>query len=99
MRHILYSNLNIHDPIVFLYCCPDGCPVKHRMLYSSGVGVFVHQAKQLGVPVVKKAETSDPTELNTDFFMVQLGHVAGGMPAAATERVAFAKPRGPPRRR
>jgi twinfilin len=69
------------------------------MLYSSGVGVFVHQAKQLGVPVVKKAETSDPTELNTDFFMVQLGHVAGGTPVVATERVAFAKPRGPPRRR
>jgi hypothetical protein len=69
------------------------------MVYSSGVGTFVHQAKQLGVDVVKKAETSDPTELNTDFFMVQLGHVASGTPAAATERVAFAKPRGPPRRR
>ena len=69
------------------------------MIYSSGVGVFVHQAKERGLSVARKSETSDPQELNTAFFMEQLGHDPNAAPAAATERVAFAKPRGPPRRR
>jgi twinfilin-like protein len=70
------------------------------MLYSSGVAVFVNDAKKKGLQVIKRTETSDPSELNETFLMQELGHHATeSTPTGSSERVAFAKPRGPPRRR
>jgi twinfilin-like protein len=49
---------------------------------------------------IRRIETSDPNELNEDFLKVELGlDVQGTERLAAVEPKAFAKPKGPPRRR
>lgn len=89
--------------IIFVYCCPSSSPIKHRMLYSSGVAVAVHEAKQMGVPVAKRIETSDPSDLDAQFLLSALGldeHPSGATPgASAGEARPFARPKGPARKR
>ncbi|CAG8518048.1 2571_t:CDS:2 [Acaulospora colombiana] len=86
--------------LVFIYCCPSGSPVKHRMVYSSGVVSVVNAAKGMGVSVAKRSETSDPEDINEAFLQQELSNTPSGSSTPVSgERVAFAKPRGPPRRR
>ncbi|KZV84427.1 actin depolymerizing protein [Exidia glandulosa HHB12029] len=89
--------------IVFIYSCPSSSPVKHRMVYSSGVGVAVNEAKQMGIPVAKRVETSDLDDLDAAFLLASLGldnatsGTAGSTPAG--EPRGFARPKGPARKR
>ncbi|PVG02256.1 actin depolymerizing protein [Serendipita vermifera] len=88
------------NSIIFIYCCPSGSPVKHRMVYSSGVVSVVNAAKTMGVSVAKRSETSDPEDINEAFLQQELSHTPSGSSTPVSgERVAFAKPKGPPRRR
>ena len=72
--------------------------IRHRMLYSAGVQGFVHSVKGLGLQVTKKAETSDPSEVNEAWLKAE---VAASSSSAATPTAdrGFAKPRGPTRKR
>ncbi|THH20690.1 hypothetical protein EW146_g712 [Bondarzewia mesenterica] len=95
-----------YTEIVFIYSCPSTSPVKHRMLYSSGSSSVYQSAKQLllGARVAsRKIETSDPKELNAAFLRTELGTSndgsRSGTPVVATETKAFARPRGPAKRR
>lgn len=69
------------------------------MLYSAGVQPLAHTVKQRGVKVDKKSETSEPEEVTEAWLIQELGNVDSGSSTPAAERVAFAKPKGPPRRR
>lgn len=90
--------------IVFIYSCPSSSPVKHRMLYSSGVNVAVKQARDMGVPVAtKRVETSEPGEIDAESVLATLGLDANAAaskastPSVQSER-AFARPKGPSRK-
>ncbi|KAG8738490.1 Twinfilin-1 [Ceratobasidium sp. 414] len=87
--------------VIFTYTCPSGSPVKHRMLYSSGVASFVHDVKaQLGVVAVKRLEASDPTELDLDWLRSELTPAGTGTQTPVDDsKKPFAKPRGPGRRK
>jgi hypothetical protein len=68
------------------------------MMYSAGVQSFVHSVKGLGLRVVKKAETSDPSEVNEAWLKAELATNSSG-PSTPTADRGFAKPRGPTRKR
>jgi len=98
--------------IVFIYSCPMSSPVKSRMIYSSGFLSTYRAAKVvLGDAAEflaeRKIETSEPSELNEDFIKFELGltgsaAVTSGTstPASANEeKKAFARPKGPGRKR
>jgi len=68
------------------------------MLYSAGVQSFIHNVKGLGVQVTKKAETSDPGEVNEAWLKTELAASSSGATTPTADR-GFAKPRGPTRKR
>ena len=68
------------------------------MLYSAGVQSFTHSVKGLGLRVTKKAETSDPSEVNEAWLKTELAASSLDV-ATATAGRGFAKPRGPTRKR
>ncbi|KAB5596514.1 Twinfilin [Ceratobasidium theobromae] len=84
--------------IVFTYTCPPSSPVKHRMLYSSGVASLVSEAKaQVGLVIAKRLEASDPSELDLAWLRSELTPGTATTPAEDAKK-PFAKPRGPARR-
>ncbi|KAH7107563.1 actin depolymerizing protein [Auriculariales sp. MPI-PUGE-AT-0066] len=88
--------------VVFIYSCPSSSPVKSRMLYSTSIGVLINQIKALGVPVAKRIETSDRNDLDAASILSHLGLEApssGASTPAAQENRAFARPKGPGRKR
>jgi twinfilin-like protein len=64
------------------------------MIFSSGVSSVLAAAKDLGAPIAKKIETSDPREINESFLRAELGLTGSG----TEEKRPFAKPRGPARK-
>lgn len=98
---------------VFIYSCPSGSPVKHRMIYSSGTQPLYHVSKQYipaDILATRKIETSDPSELNEAYLQFELGHTPSvdqvrsatsipGTPPVQDQPKGFARPKGPPRRR
>ncbi|RPD66332.1 actin depolymerizing protein [Lentinus tigrinus ALCF2SS1-7] len=99
--------------IIPIYSCPSASPVRHRMLYSSASLVTVNEVKDylknMGTTSTfspRKLETSDPTEVNEQFLVSELGwagpeaptSTAGG-PTASAEKKPFARPKGPGRKR
>ncbi|CAE6449117.1 unnamed protein product [Rhizoctonia solani] len=87
--------------IIFTYTCPPSSPVKHRMLYSSGVASLVNDVKaQLGITVSKRLESSDPAELDLAWLRNELAAPGSGTATPAEDvKKPFAKPRGPARRK
>lgn len=91
--------------IVFVYSCPSESPIKYRMLYSSGSTTTYQAGKtlfsSLTPPVTlasRKIETSDPKEINENLLITELGLLTADS-AVNPPKAAFAKPKGPPRRR
>ena len=68
------------------------------MLYSAGVQSFIHNVKGLGLQVAKKAETSDPSEVDEAWLKTELAASSSGTATPTADR-GFAKPRGPTRKR
>lgn len=106
----VYNELFTNCIQAFIYSCPSGSPIKHRMLYSSGMLLVYHHAKGLleGTPatlLTRKVETSDPKEINEHFLKSVLGTNLGSeesgasTPAQDEQKPMFARPKGPPRRR
>lgn len=87
--------------VVFTYTCPSGSPIKHRMLYSSGVASLVNDVKvHLGITVAKRLEASDPTELDLAWLKSELTPAGTGTQTPVDDaKKPFAKPRGPGRRK
>ncbi|KAH8106779.1 actin depolymerizing protein [Cristinia sonorae] len=97
--------------IVFIYSCPSTSPVKSRMVYSTGFlsthrggkAILEDAAQHL---VERKIETSDPKELNEEFFKFELGLTASqstpggsGSSTPIEANKTFARPKGPGRKR
>lgn len=80
--------------IVFIYSIAGSeCPVKERMLYSSCKLPLVETIEtQVGVPITKKVEIDEPSELNEAFLIDQLH------PKQNICKQKFAKPKGPTNR-
>lgn len=101
-----WSRDSPYRQIIFIYSCPSSSPVKHRMLYSGSSNVY-QTAKQLlpGANLApRKVETSDPSELNAAFLQAEVDHSgdtsrSGTTGVAPEEKQAFARPRGPAKRR
>ncbi|KIJ63252.1 hypothetical protein HYDPIDRAFT_113217 [Hydnomerulius pinastri MD-312] len=98
--------------IVFIYSCPSTSPIKSRMVYSSGALFIFRSVKALlgdestFVLASRKIETTDPKELNEAYLKEELnfgeGIGNGGDNNAGTDgapKPAFARPKGPGRRR
>ncbi|EKM55456.1 uncharacterized protein PHACADRAFT_256091 [Phanerochaete carnosa HHB-10118-sp] len=97
--------------IVFIYSCPSGSPIKLRMLYSSGMLLVYHNAKNLLAPtlatlVTRKVETSDPKEVSELFLKSVVGpelgnddNASGSATPVHDDQKGFARPKGPARRR
>ncbi|KAJ7273150.1 actin depolymerizing protein [Mycena rebaudengoi] len=69
--------------IVFIYACPSGSPVKHRMVYASGFNAVFLVAKNLltDAPtqlLTRKIETSTPGEIDEAYLRAELDLQAGG---------------------
>ncbi|QRV99992.1 cofilin/tropomyosin-type actin-binding protein [Ceratobasidium sp. AG-Ba] len=92
---------NATPHVVFTYTCPSGSPVKHRMVYSSGVASLVNDVKaNLGITVAKRLEASDPAELDLDWLKSELTPAGAGTQTPVDDaKKPFAKPRGPARRK
>jgi len=91
--------------IVFLYSCPSSSPIKYRMIYSSSSTSAYQTAKKIISAVSpdvslagRKLETSDPKEVDEAFISAELGCETSAASAPAPKQ-AFARPRGPGRRR
>ncbi len=96
-----------------IYSCPSSSPVRHRMLYSSANLITVKEVKDYlnnaGTSSSfspRKVETSDPTELNEQYLVAELGWAgpeaptsSGRGPTADAEKKPFARPKGPGRKR
>lgn len=104
---VSYLKADANANPVFVYSCPSNSPIKNRMIYSSGSTTTYQAAKtllgSLTPPVTlstRKFETSDPKELDERYLKSELGllsvddNIGGASPPKA-----FAKPKGPPRRR
>ncbi|KAM7294470.1 twinfilin-1 isoform X2 [Ixodes scapularis] len=80
--------------IVFIYSIASHeCPVKERMLYSSCKSPLVETIEtQVELPIAKKVEIDDPSELNETFLLDQLH------PKQNIVKQKFAKPKGPANR-
>jgi len=100
-----------HRQIIFIYSCPSGSPVKHRMLYSSGARATYESGKaiigDLAVVASRKVETSDPDELNEAHLRLEFSATSPAGSGTSTpraqasndgEKKPFARPRGPARR-
>ncbi|RDX56562.1 actin depolymerizing protein [Lentinus brumalis] len=99
--------------IIPIYSCPSSSPVRHRMLYSSANLITVKEVKDYlnnaGTSSSfspRKVETSDPTELNEQYLVAELGWAgpeaptsSGRGPTADAEKRPFARPKGPGRKR
>ncbi|OCH95057.1 actin depolymerizing protein [Obba rivulosa] len=97
-----------HRLILFIYSCPETSPVKYRMLYSSGSSSVLQSAKEVisslgsaSTLASRKIETSDPKEINEQFVISELGLASASTtaPVDTVEKKAFARPKGPGRKR
>ncbi|KAH7890002.1 actin depolymerizing protein [Phlebopus sp. FC_14] len=99
----------IRNDILFIYSCPTSSPIKYRMVYSSGALSIYRAVKALigegprCALASRKIETSDPKELNEDYFRQELGLSDGTgnsnhRPTAGMQKPSFARPKGPGRR-
>ncbi|KAJ7581397.1 hypothetical protein C8J56DRAFT_959922 [Mycena floridula] len=87
--------------IVFIYSCPSGSTIKHRMMYASNCNPLFHSAKTILASsssklAERKIETSDPSEVTEQFIRSEVGITDDA--EAGGQKPAFAKPRGPKRR-
>ncbi|BGP56066.1 hypothetical protein JCM8202_005216 [Rhodotorula sphaerocarpa] len=64
--------------LVLVYSCPAASPVKSRLLYSSAVLILYKRAlpQWTGQTVLKKLETSDPSEITPAWIDSELGPLA-----------------------
>lgn len=97
---------------VFIYSCPSSSPIKHRMLYSSGASSVLQSAKGIlslspgsSALAARRIETSDPAELTEEYLIAELGLDSAAAAASSIpttldgEKKAFARPKGPGRKR
>ncbi|CAK5279342.1 unnamed protein product [Mycena citricolor] len=107
-----------HSPsardIIFIYSCPNTCPVKQRMVYASGFNSVFLNAKNLLESASsslhnRKIETSTPDEIDEAFLRSEYDFASGtSTPAGSAvttpnttggpEQKPFARPKGPKRR-
>jgi len=96
----------LSSQIVFIYCCPSNAPIKARMVYASASrSISNHATTSLGLVIVKRLETSDPSEITEQLIEQELGVAtstnAGSTPAVADDKpinTGFSKPKRPGRR-
>ncbi|XP_055342816.1 twinfilin-2-like [Paramacrobiotus metropolitanus] len=79
------------DSLVFIYTMPaSGCSIKERMLYSSCKNQLIDTVETaINMPVSKRVETDDPTEINEAYLLDQLH------PQIQLHQLKFQKPKGP----
>lgn len=80
--------------IVFIYSCPPTSNIKQKMLYASSRRAILSIAKDLGITIDTKIETSEVDELTLKFLKRELH----GEEIVEEKKKGFARPRGPVRR-
>ncbi|TQS34764.1 hypothetical protein Golomagni_04842, partial [Golovinomyces magnicellulatus] len=93
-RFSLYRYMHTHNgemisPIFFIYTCPTTSKIKERMLYAASSRSIQQSAESyLGLPINKKIEESNPTEITENLLRATLYP-----PVEVTKR--FNRPRKP----
>ncbi|THH05760.1 hypothetical protein EW145_g4563 [Phellinidium pouzarii] len=98
--------------VVFIYTCPSSSPIKNRMMFASGAAAVNFTAKALlketsASYADRKIETSELSELTEKYLLSQLGldktiekdTDGGAVGKVGGEGRAFARPKGPGRKR
>ncbi|CAO3645336.1 unnamed protein product [Mucor hiemalis] len=63
----------VNESLVFIYTCPSGSKIRERMLYSSSKANVINAAEsEVSLKVIKKFETSDLSDLTSDYFAEEL---------------------------
>jgi len=75
--------------VIFVYSCPNGTPVKQRMLYSTTKSAATEAAGSLGIEIARKYEVNSHEELAEQIIFDDLH------PPKVEEKKAFAKPAKP----
>jgi len=75
--------------VIFVYSCPNGTPVKQRMLYSTTKSAATDSATGLGIEIIKKYEVNTPEELAEQTIYDDIH------PPKVEEKKAFSKPTKP----
>ncbi|KAI8099603.1 uncharacterized protein BX664DRAFT_321707 [Halteromyces radiatus] len=61
------------EAIVFIYTCPPTSKIREKMLYSSSkANVITGAVNQADIQVMKKFETSDPSDVTEDYLLEDL---------------------------
>lgn len=69
----IYQSNGANESLVFIYTCPSNSKIRERMLYSSSKANVINAAEnEVSLKVVKKFETSDLSDLTSDYFAEEL---------------------------
>ncbi|KCV72652.1 hypothetical protein H696_00233 [Fonticula alba] len=87
---------------LFVYCCPQGSPVRARMLHASCRAAAIGAAKDSGLALARVVEIGDIADLNSAFVQETLQPTVTGTEAAnaaGIARLKFDRPQRPGARR
>ncbi|CAO3590240.1 unnamed protein product [Absidia cylindrospora] len=61
------------EAIVFIYTCPPSSKIREKMLYSSSkANVITGATKEADITILKKFETSDPSDVTEEYLLEDL---------------------------
>jgi hypothetical protein len=63
---------------LLIYSCPEGCPAKQRMVYSTSKAATAEKLKELGL-AVKKLDIREPGDLTSEAVRSALSSSSAGM--------------------
>ena len=62
-RYVHETRGEQYDEVLFIYACPEGAPIKQRMLFSSSKGSVQELLAEAGGTVYKAFEFTDPADV------------------------------------
>ncbi|CAO3624433.1 unnamed protein product [Cunninghamella blakesleeana] len=88
-RFLFYSLEHEHhgettEAIVFIYTCPSTSKIRERMLYStSKANVITGASNEANITVLKKYETSDPSDITEEYLLEDLYPISSSSSASS----------------
>ncbi|KAI8381406.1 uncharacterized protein BYT42DRAFT_566404 [Radiomyces spectabilis] len=79
------SDGNTQESIVFVYTCPPSSKIREKMLYSASRANIIKAAESMAdLKVVKKLETSDPTDITEEYLLEELAPPVSTRPSSSS---------------
>lgn len=80
--------------VYFVFCCPEGCNVRRRMIHATSKGSLISHIRNQGLSVDSVLELSDPTEFDTLLLQAQASPLEQQLQLTQN---TFSKPKRPGR--